>query len=305
MEVKILAFSPSKTFREDGSNMKINVHVRLNDDCKNGHYDFSITGDVYRQTGNGRWVEDRCGFIHEDIERLFPQLKKFIPLHLCNYLGHPMYPEVNGQYFIREKGKEVAMEQLRITEKEYDILSLAADDEERPYFKYLLFSLGIVDRWKQEADEFIKFLEEKTGNMWVNPYKPEEERNIMRLTEDERNEIKKKIDEGYYSVEAQKARREARYKAAKDAIRNRIIERYEETERKAREERDIKLYIFDSGMPIDNVIYYDHTKQVVFNWQDWEKKVTQEQFVDFVNKVDYSKLPEGVTFHFGKDDRKK
>ena len=305
MEVKILAFSPSKTFREDGCNMKINVHVRLNDDCKNGHYDFSITGDVYRQSGNGRWVEDRCGCIHEDIERLFPQLKKFIPLHLCNYLGHPTYPEANGQYFIREKGKEVAMEQLRITEKEYDILSLAADDEERPYFKYLLFTLGIVDRWKQEADEFIKFLEEKTGNTWVNPYKPEEERNIMRLTEDERNEIKKKIDEGYYSVEAQKARREARYKAAQDAIRNRIIERYEETERKAREERDIKLYIFDSGMPIDNVIYYDHTKQVVFNWQDWEKKVTQEQFVDFVNKVDYSKLPEGVTFHFGKDDRKK
>ena len=305
MEVKILGWSPSKTFREDGCNMKINVHVRLNDDCKNGHYDFSITGDVYRQAGNGRWVEDRCGCIHEDIERLFPQLKKFIPLHLCNYLGHPTYPEANGQYFIREKGKEVAMEQLRITEKEYDILSLAADDEECPYFKYLLFTLGIVDRWKQEADEFIKFLEEKTGNTWVNPYKPEEERNIMRLTEDERNEIKKKIDEGYYSVEAQKARRKARYKAAQEAIRNRIIERYEETERKAREERDIKLYIFDSGMPIDNVIYYDHTKQVVFNWMDHYPMVSQEQFVDFVNKVDYSKLPEGVTFHFGKDDRKK
>ena len=305
MEVKILGWSPSKTFREDGCNMKINVHVRLNDDCKNGHYDFSITGDVYRQAGNGRWVEDRCGCIHEDIERLFPQLKKFIPLHLCNYLGHPTYPEANGQYFIREKGKEVAMEQLRITEKEYDILSLAADDEERPYFKYLLFTLGIVDRWKQEADEFIKFLEEKTGNTWVNPYKPEEERNIMRLTEDERNEIKKKIDEGYYSREAVKGRKDARYKAKQDAIRNRVIEKYNEIEQKAREERDIKLYIFDSGMPINNVIYYDHTKEVVFNWLDYEDKVTQEQFVDFVNKVDYSKLPEGVTFHFGKDDRKK
>lgn len=304
MEVKILTFSPSKTFREDGSNMKINVHVRLHDECKNGHYDFSIIGDVYRQAANGRWVDDRCGCIHEDIERLFPELKKFVPLHLCNYLGHPMYPEANGQYFIREKGKEVAMRELRITEKEYDILSLASDNEERPYFKYLLFSLGIVDRWKQEADEFIKFLEEKTGNTWVNPYKPWEERNIMRLTEDERNEIKKKIDEGYYSVEAQKSRRETRYKAAQEAIRNRIIEIYEETEREAREDRDIKLYIFDSGMPIDNVIYYDHTKQVVFNWLDYRSKITKEQFDEFLSKVDYSKLPEGVTFHFGETDKK-
>ncbi len=126
----------------------------------------------------------------------------------------------------------------------------------------------------------------------------------MRLTEDERNEIKKKIDEGYYSVEAQKTRKEARYKSEQDAIRNRVIERYEETERKAREERDIKLYIFDSGMPINNVIYYDHTKEVVFNWLDYESKITKEQFDEFLSKVDYSKLPEGVTFHFGKKDKK-
>ena len=304
MKVKVLGWSPSKTFRQDGETFKINVHIRLNDDCKNGHYDFSITGDIFRKAGNGRWIEEAGGCIHEEIAQAFPVLEKFIPLHMCNYLGHPMYPLDNGQYFIRKESRDAAIRRLRITEKEYEILSLATDNEERPYFKYLLYTLGIVDRWKQEADEFIRFLEEKTGNTWVNPYKPEQERNVMHLTEDERNEIKMKIDEGYYSKEAVKGRKEARYKAKQEAIRNSVIERYNEAEKKAREERDIKLYIFDSGMPIDNLIYYDYTKEVVFNWLDYMDKVTQEQFVDFVNKVDYSKLPEGVTFHFGKKDKK-
>ena len=302
MEVKRLSWSPSKMFEANGQEWRINVNVSLHDDCKNGHCDFSLTGSVYKK-GCSNPVASGC--IHEEIAYCYPELREFIPLHMSNYLGHPTYPIENGQYFIRERGQEVAMNELRITEEEFAQLELASDKEEKLYFKYLLYSLGIVDRWKLEADDFIKFLEEKTGNTWVNPYKTEGERNVMYLTDDERKEMESKIAEGYYTKEALAERKAARYKAAQDAIMNRVIEKYNEIEQKAREERDIKLYIFDSGMPINNVIYYDHTKEVVFNWLDYEDKVTQEQFVDFVNKVDYSKLPEGVTFHFGKDDRKK
>lgn len=56
------------------------------------------------------------------------------------------------------------------------------------------------------------------------------------------------------------------------------------------------LYILDSGMPVDNVIYYPGSNKVVFNWKDYCAKITQAQFVDFVNSVDYSKLPDGVEF---------
>lgn len=44
------------------------------------------------------------------------------------------------------------------------------------------------------------------------------------------------------------------------------------------------------------VIYYNHTNEVVFNWKDYGEKITQEQFVDFINQLDYSKLPDGVKF---------
>ena len=293
-------WAPSKTFEEGGEKKRLRIEVTLNDCCRNGHHDFAITGEVFDEY---RKNPSAWGAIHEIIVEHFPELEKFIPLHCCNYLGHPLYPVENGQYFVREEGKEVAMRQLRITEEEYGQLELASDKEEKLYFKYLLYSLGIVDRWKKEADEFIAFLEEKTGEKWEYPYKPEQERNVMHLTTDERKEVESKIAEGYYTKEALAERKAARYKAAQDAIRNKVIERYEEAERKAREERDVMLYLFDNGMPIDNVIFYDHTKKVVFNWLDYKPMVSQEQFVDFVNRVDYSKLPEGVTFHLGKDDK--
>lgn len=49
-----------------------------------------------------------------------------------------------------------------ITETEYDILRDSVEDKE--YFKYLLYTLGIVDRWKQESLKAIKQLEALTGD---------------------------------------------------------------------------------------------------------------------------------------------
>lgn len=56
------------------------------------------------------------------------------------------------------------------------------------------------------------------------------------------------------------------------------------------------LYIFDSGISTENVIYYDHTNTARFNWKDYDKKVSQEEFCDFINSVDYSQLPKGIKF---------
>ena len=49
---------------------------------------------------------------------------------------------------------------MRITETEYNLLYQA---EDKQYFKYLLYTLGIVERWKRESNEALKKLEELTG----------------------------------------------------------------------------------------------------------------------------------------------
>lgn len=54
--------------------------------------------------------------------------------------------------------------------------------------------------------------------------------------------------------------------------------------------------MFDHGLSVDNVIYYNHTNTLSFNWRDYGEKITQEEFDDFVNNVDRSQLPEGIKF---------
>lgn len=74
-----------------------------------------------------------------------------------------MYPVENGFYHITNSSKETAINYLRITEMEYNLLYQA---EDKQYFKYLLYVLGIVERWKRESNEALKKLEELTGQTW-------------------------------------------------------------------------------------------------------------------------------------------
>ena len=99
-----LRFSTSKKIQYFGKASTIYVEIRLNDQCSNGHQDFSITGDIYEnQTGN---KNDRYhatgGCIHEHILKHFPQFKIFVDLHLCDYKGNPMYTDANRFYHIKQ-----------------------------------------------------------------------------------------------------------------------------------------------------------------------------------------------------------
>lgn len=288
-----LSYSKTRFFTENETQYKITAKVSLDDDCKNGMYDFSVTADIYEQRKNGHFVWVGGGCCHEEIQKRCPELAKFIPLHLCDHYGAPMYPESNGHYHLQNSGKDTTINYLRITEDEYNAFSLAEDEK---YFKYLLFSLGIVDRWKKEADTLISELEKLTGCKWENPYKPEEERFTLTLSKEERANMEKLIKDGFYTKENIEKRKEEAQKAALIKKRANICARYDKKIEEAEREKKVMLYIFDSGVSTDNVIYYDHTNKVVFNWKDYYKKISQEEFVDFLNKVDYSQLPEGIEF---------
>lgn len=294
MKSNVLRWNPVRFYSEGSHVYKICANVSLDDDCHNMHADFSITADVYEMRGNERWVWFSGGCQHDLIAKHFPELKKFIPLHLCSHDGSPMYPVENGAYLVCNSPEIEANEYLRLSDGE--LQKLNADPKDHLYYKYMLFHLGIVARWQKEADEFIRFLEEKTGVEWENPYTPEQEHFRLELSAEEKAEIETKISNGYYSEEAITERNEARRIAKTEARREEILAEYNKTEQQARNERDIMLYILDSGLPTDNVIYYNHTNEVVFNWKDYGKKITQEEFVDFINQVDYSKLPDGVKF---------
>ena len=293
MKTSKLSYSKTHFFVENKTQYKITAKISLNNDCKNGMYYFSITASIYQKKGNGQFYWISVGCLREEIKKHFPELSKFIPLHLCNHYGAPMYPVENGIYHLQNSVKETTIEYLRITEDEYNVLSLSAD---QTYFKYLLFSLGIVDRWKQEANDLISELEALTGDEWENPYKPEEERFSLTLSDEERANVENLIKEGFYTKENIEKRK---YESLKEFLAKKradICNRYDKNIAKVERDKKVMLYIFDSGVSIDNVIYYDHKNTVCFNWNEYDKKISQEDYIDFINKIDYSKLPEGIKF---------
>lgn len=142
---------------------KRTVHVRLNDECKNGHNDFAITMDVYRKAKNGRWMEDSFGCLHDEIYRLFPSLRPFIALHLCDDKGVPMYPIANGLYHYGETRKKY----LRLTDEQLAIVN-ELNTQEHGYIKVFDYIREhVAPIWEKEANEAIKLLESLTGETYV------------------------------------------------------------------------------------------------------------------------------------------
>lgn len=294
MKTNKLSYTASKNYVENGTTCRIDVKIQFADECKNGVCSWSITADIYGKKQNGRFVWCSGGCCHDEISKHFPEFSKFVALHLSDCYGAPLYAVENGYYHMKNSSKETVIDYLRVTEEEYNVLRDASDEA---YFKYLLYSMGIVNRWNEEAKEAVKELEALTGNEWVNPYEYDKERkHIEAFTDEEAAEMNKRIDSGYYTPEAMKERKEKAAQKAYEKKRAEIIAECERKVSKLEEEKTVKLYILDSGLPVDNVIYYEHKKEVVFNWLEYKDKISQDVFIDFLNNVDYSKLPKGITF---------
>ena len=137
-----LTYLSTKFFTENKEEYRITVTVSLDDDCHNNMCDWRVTADVRWKNQRGQYKEYMGGCCHDEVAKHFPELAKFISLHLCNHYGAPMYPVENGIYHVRRSGMSVAMEYLRISEQECAELYKASEDE--LYFKYQLFNLGIV-----------------------------------------------------------------------------------------------------------------------------------------------------------------
>lgn len=289
-----LVYSKENYYTENGYKYKIKTTISLDDDCHNNMCNWSITADIRWKNKYGIYKEYMGGCCHDEIARHCPELAKFIPLHGCNHYGAPLYPVENGIYHVKRSGMFVAMEYLRILEQECVELYKASED--KMYFKYMLFNLGIVDRWKRESDELIAELEDLCGKKWVNPYTPEKERFTLTLTDEERLLIEESIKAGYYSAENIEKRREEAHKAKMMEKRAEICEQYDKIIRNAETDKKVMLCVFDCGLSTDNVIYYNHTNTLSFNWRDYGEKITQKEFDDFVNNVDRSQLPEGIKF---------
>jgi hypothetical protein len=176
-----LYFSATKI--EDSK--KIIVYIRLNDQCKNGHQDFAITGDIYesrKPTTDRYHIAGGC--IHDEIEKHFPEFIPFIRLHLCDYDGVPMHAVANGFYHLEqgfnntkpesENFPSEYCEYYRITKDQFEALRACKNQVQ---YGLQLEKLGILDQWKVEAKAAIEMLENLTETTFINDRKLKQKEN--------------------------------------------------------------------------------------------------------------------------------
>ncbi len=265
----------------------IKISIRLNDECNNGHCDFAITADI---TENGRWVAGGC--CHDEILKANPELKIFIDLYLSDAQGIPMYAVENGFYHTQEGKIDVVMDFLRVTEDEAKIL-MKAEDKLR--FAFLIKELGLVERWKVQANEAIAMLEEWTGKTFKDVAK---NGRGQVISDKDVKKVSEKLKEGYYTDEKIALRSEAKKQEAYNKILS-DLKKYRDKEiQKANNEYNVKMAVLEAGLSIDNFIYYSHSNEGAFNWNtsSYNKAVTQEDFEIFLKKVNKKSLPKGIVF---------
>jgi hypothetical protein len=264
-----------------GEREVIRVNIRLSDECNNGFNEFAITGNIYK---NNKFQMGGC--IHEEILKHFPEFKIFVDLHLRDIKGVPMYPVVNGFYFLKNKEIYKLQQHLCCNDEELNIIKKATSEKE---FAYLIHKCGIIKKWEEEAEKGIKELEKLTEKEFENN---KDYRDKELLTIEEIKEFEEKDKNGYFSNEQVNKRIELQ----ETEKREKRIKELEEEKRKEIEkiENEYKIYLHLAEITdCKNYIYYSHKNEVVFNWLNYNT-ISQEEFIDILNKIDYSKLPKDI-----------
>ena len=258
------------------------IKIKLADECKNGHEDFSITATFWEV---GKYRGERTmlcgGCCHDDILKVRPDLKIFIDLHLADFRGVPMHGLANSMYHLEvgfnkipktdPKFKVEFCKYYMIDIKHFDKINV----QDKEYYKFLFHDLGIIKEWKKYADKGIETLEKLTGNKFES--KATRLSNID-LTAEEKKTVKSRIKNGYYSKENIKERELTKLKQQNEELKQKINKEIDDKIKSLNLERDVILFLIKHNINTNNFIYYNHSQTGCFNWKLYEKKITQEEF---------------------------
>lgn len=252
--------------------------IKLNDECKNGYLTFSFTGSIKIKKGNGRYYDFISGAIGDIITYFKPELSIFEKMHTCNHLGQPMYID-NIRYHINEgKTDREISEMYNISDiKAIEILRNASDNKD--LFYYLVFRLGVAENWGNLANEAIREIEKRRNSK----LKIENKDRVFKQFPEKECEVLENLYQIGYASDSQK---ELRDKARKEEQKQKELKEIEDERNKAiakaQKEYEIKKAVVSFGISWSNVIFYDHSNKLCFNYSDCYKKIPSDLINDFV-----------------------
>lgn len=262
-----------KVFSYKSGDEELRVTIGINDDCKNGHADFTISYD-HRVNGQMEgWCHDYETAKNYGLKVKIPEsdlaiFRRFEPLHLCDQDGAPMYPIANGWYYLNEGKLGVFANQMRISIEEAERASKLITSKESLY-AWLCVG-GHIDRWKREANEAIAILEELCGQKF----------DLVRTRASELSEYASihPNDFEFNEADAQKTQTAQRLKIIEEELlrvkqynKEQVAKIMEDNMRKEMALQVIADYIKEHLIPnplrvLRCFIVYDHINTIVFNW---------------------------------------
>jgi hypothetical protein len=257
---------------------KFDYLIKLDDECKNGHLTFSFTGSIKIKKGNGRYYDFISGAIGDIITYFKPELSIFEKLHTCNHLGQPMRID-NIRYYINEgKTDQKIAEMYNISDiKAIEILRNASDNKD--LFYYLVFRLGVIDTWKNLANEAIREIEKRSNSKLKIEGK---DRVYKQLSKEDCEALENLYQLGYASNVQKELRDKARKEEQKQKELKEIEEERNKAITKAQKEYEIKKAVVSFGISWNNVIFYDHSNKLCFNYSDCYKKIPSDLINEFI-----------------------
>ena len=247
------------------------VTIKLNDECKNGHNDFRITGKVYEK---GKPKTDKhlivCGCCHEYILNAFPEFKIFVDLHCCSSDGYPDFLGINAAYYMRIKDKEGAINNLRCDNDMYE--KLYPYHVDNLLFKKAIVDNGLLDIWSKQAKKAIAYLEELTGDEFI------EDKHVPFFSEDEI----RLLGSGTITLESVQAKMDKRRGEERMKQVEEIEDRCKKQFLSANLEKKVRLLMLDFDS--ENWIWYAHSNTLCFNWKNYEREVTKEEVELFMKE---------------------
>ena len=128
---------------------------------------FSLTGEITDKKGE----TESFGCLHEEILRVWPDLKDLADLHLSDENGIPLHAFENGFYFAGGYHKDYSdarspknlAKHLRISEeKANEICVQTTENPDKEVFRSICWSN--LERWNEEAKEAVKKFNLKVEN---------------------------------------------------------------------------------------------------------------------------------------------
>lgn len=252
--------------------------IKLDDKCKNGHLTFSFTGSIKIRKRNGRYYDFISGAIGDIVTYFKPELSIFEKLHTCNHLGQPMCID-NIRYHINEgKTDQEIAEMYNISDiKAIEILRNASDNKD--LFYYLVFRLGVAENWENLANEAIREIEKRRNSKLKIEGK---DRVYKQFPEKECEVLENLYQLGYASNVQKELKDKARKEGQKQKELKEIEDERDKAIAKAQKEYEIKKAVVSFGISWSNVIFYDHSSKLCFNYSDCYKKIPSDLINEFI-----------------------